>query len=118
MKSPEIDQKSFLASPSYSVESCREVEEDPSDSPRRLFCSSPRSGLSRIKVDVLRYRSPPDNSTVPSAVGNMKISPVIGVNTSFALSLQAWSSDASTSSKSSMSATIMSPFQILTAYNT
>ena len=46
MKSHEIDQKSPLASPSYHDESCREVEEDPSDSPRRLSCSSPLSGLS------------------------------------------------------------------------
>ena len=51
--------------------------------------------------------------TVPSATGNMNFSPFIGVNTSFALSLRAWSSDASISSNSSMSATGMSPFQIL-----
>ena len=42
----------FASSP-YHDESCREVEEDPSDSPGR-FPSSPRAGLSRIKVDVLR----------------------------------------------------------------
>ena len=41
-----------------------------------------------------------------------------GDNTSFALSLQAWISDASIFSNSSMSATMMSPFQILPAYNT
>ena len=42
----------------------------------------------------------------------MKFPLLCGVNTSFALSLLAWSSDASISSNSSMSATIMSPFQI------
>ena len=41
---PEMDQKSLLASPSYHDESRREVEEDPSDSPRRLSYSSPVSG--------------------------------------------------------------------------
>ena len=35
----EIDQKSLLVSPSYRDESSRRVEEDPSDSPRRLSCS-------------------------------------------------------------------------------
>ena len=42
---------------------------------------------SRIKVDVLRSRSPPESFTVPSAIGKMNFSPFIGVNTSFALSL-------------------------------
>ena len=51
--------------------------------------------------------------TVPSATVNMKLSPFIGVNTSFALDLRAWSSDASICSNSSMSAINMSPFQIL-----
>ena len=50
--------------------------------------------------------------TVPSATGKIKLSPFIGVNTSSALSLLAWSSDASICSNSSMSATITSPFQI------
>ena len=50
--------------------------------------------------------------TVPSATRNMKFPLLCGVNTSFALTLRAWSSDASISSNSSMSATIMSPFQI------
>ena len=56
--------------------------------------------------------------TVPSAIGKMKFSPFIAVSTSFALSLRAWSSDASICSNSSMSATTMSPFQIHPAYNT
>ena len=41
-----------------------------------------------------------------------------GVNTSCVLILQARISDASIFSNSSMSATIMSPFQMLSAYNT
>ena len=41
----------------------------------------------------------------------------MGVDTSFALSLQAWISDASICSNSSMSAVSMSPFQIPTACN-
>ena len=116
-KSPEIDRKSFLASPSYHDESRSEVEEDPSDSPRRLSCSSPRSGLSRIKVDVLRSWSPPESLTVPSAIGTLNFSPLIGVSTSFTLRLLPWISGASISSNSAMSATNMSPFQIHTAYN-
>ena len=62
MKSPVIDQKSFLASASSSVESswCGVGDEIPSDSPRRISCSSPWSGRSRIKVDVLRSWSPPE----------------------------------------------------------
>ena len=59
-----------------------------------------------------RRRSPPGRLTVPSVTGNMELSPLIGVNTSVALSLRAWSSDASICSNSSMSAIIMSPFQI------
>ena len=113
MKSPEIDPKSPLASPSYHDESSRRVEEDPSDSPRRFSCSCPRSGLSRTKVDVIRRRFHPKICTVPSATGSMNFSPFIGVSTSFALSLRAWSFGASISSNSSMSATIMSHFQIL-----
>ena len=42
----------------------------------------------------------------------MFFSPCWGVNTSFALSLLAWNSDASIFSKSSMSATKMCPLQI------
>ena len=73
---------------------------------KKISCSSPPlSGLSRIKVDVLRSWSSPYIYAVPSATGNMKILPFIGVNTSFALSLRAWSSDASICSNSSMSAT-------------
>ena len=42
----------------------------------------------------------------------MKFPLICGVNTSSALSLRAWGSDASICSNSSMSATMMSPFQI------
>ena len=87
MKLPVMDQKSFLASPSYHDESRSGAAEDPSDSPWRLSCSSPRSGLSRIKVDVLRTWSPPESFTVPPAIGNMNFSPPMGVDTSFALTL-------------------------------
>ena len=69
-------------------------------------------------MDGLRRRSPPGIFTVPSATGNIKLSPFIGVNISFALSLLAWSSDASICSNSSMSAVNMSPFQIPPADNT
>ena len=72
MKSPEMVQKIFLASPSYHDASCREVEEDPSHSPQRFSCSSPLSGPSRKEVDVLRCRSTPEILTVPSATGNMR----------------------------------------------
>ena len=71
MKSLEMDQKSLLAS-SYHDESCRGVEEDPSDSPRTISCSSPCSGRSQVKVDALRRCSLPKIVTVPSATGKMK----------------------------------------------
>ena len=82
-----MDQKSFPASLSYHDESWSGVQEDPSDSPWRVPCSSPRSGRSRInKVDVLTSWSPPGNFTVPSAIGKKEnFSPLMGVNTSFAL---------------------------------
>ena len=49
--------------------------------------------------------------TVPSAIGNVKFSPFLGVVTSFALNLRAWISDAFEISSSSMSATKMCPFR-------
>ena len=64
------------------------------------FCS----GRLLMKVDGFSRRSPPRVLTVPSATGSIKLSPFIGVNASFALSLLAWSSDASISSNSSLSA--------------
>ena len=70
------------------------------------------SGRSRMKVDVLRRWSPPETLAVPSATGNFKLSHFIGVNTSFALSLRTWISDASICSISWMSVIDMSPFQI------
>ena len=111
-----MDQKSFLASPSYHDESWRGVEQDPSDSLWRFPCSSPRSGRSRNKVDVLRTWSPRESFTVPSTIGNTNVSPFWSVDTSFALSLQAWISDASIFSNSSMSATTSSPFQVPPAF--
>ena len=50
--------------------------------------------------------------TLPFATGKMKFPLLCGVYTSLALSFLAWSSDASISSDSSMSATTKSPFQI------
>ena len=49
--------------------------------------SSPLSGGSWMKVDVLRSRSPPESFTVPFASVNMNFSPFIGVNASFVLNL-------------------------------
>ena len=54
--------------------------------------------------------------TVPSATGNMNLSPFIGVNTSFALSLLASIPDASICSNSQMSVICKSPFQIPPAF--
>ena len=71
-----------------------------------------------IEVDGSRRRSPPGVLTVPSATGTIKLSPFIGLNTSFAWNLRTWSSDASISSNSWVFATIMSPFQVLSADNT
>ena len=119
MNSPVIVRKSLLASSSSRVESSWSLvgECNSSDLPWRISCSSPRSGRSRVKVDVLRRCSHPKILTVPSATGNVKF-PLHGVNTSFALSLLAWTPDASICSNSSMSATVMSPFQMLPAYKT
>ena len=64
-----------------------------------LFFSSFRMIL--IKVDGLRRRFPPGVLTAPSATGNINVSLFIGADTSFALSLLAWTSDASLSSNSS-----------------
>ena len=88
---PVIDQKSFVASASSRIESSWRGfgEESPSDSPRKTSCSSPRGRWSLIEVDGFRRRSPPEVLTVPSATGNKKLSPLICVNTSFALSLLA-----------------------------
>ena len=63
MKSPVLDQKSFLASASSRVESSWRGfgEESTCDSPRKTSCSSPCSGRSLIKVDGFRRRSPPES---------------------------------------------------------
>ena len=54
----------------------------------------------------------PDDWTGPSAIGHLKWLPFFGMRTSLALSLRARISDASKLSSSSMSATMISPFQI------
>ena len=101
MNYPVIVQKSLLASSSSRVEStwCGVGECNSSDFLCRIACSSPGSGQSWVKVDVLRRCSHPKIWTVPSASVNMKFLLLCGVNASFALSLRAWSSDASISSK-------------------
>ena len=77
---------------------------DSSDFPWRISCSSPCCWRFRVTVDVLRRCSLPKIWTVPSATGHMKFPLLCSVNTSFALSHRAWTSDASISSNSSMSA--------------
>ena len=85
--------KSFWASVSSVIAS---IGWDPSDSPRRSSLhTSPLSGWSRIEADFQKAWSPPDDLTVPAAIGNVKFSPSFGVVTSFALSLRAWISEAS-----------------------
>ena len=73
MKSPVTDQKTFLASSSSRVESSWSGLENVIHLmfPRRISCSSPRSGRSRFKVDVLRRcsRCPAE----PPAQGGIKI---------------------------------------------
>ena len=54
---------------------------------------------------------------LPSASGNLNNSPFLDVNISFALSIRAWISEASNLPSSSISATIISPYQILPATN-
>ena len=71
MKFPDVDQKSFIASPASGYESWG-CGRDPSDSPRKSILLSPRIGCSRIKVDALSSWSPPTNSVRPCATGNMK----------------------------------------------
>ena len=86
MKSPVVDQKSVLASASSRVESSWRGfgEESSSDSPPETSCSSLRPGRSLIKVDGRWRLSPPGVLTVPSATGNVKLSPFVSVHTPFA----------------------------------
>ena len=87
--------KSLLAFSSSRVESSWSWvgECNSSEFPWRISCSFPRSGRSWVKVDVLRRCPHPKILTVPSATGFLKFPLLCGVNTSFALSLLAWSSD-------------------------
>ena len=89
LNSPVIVQKSFFASSSSRVE-CSSILDGvyhSSELPRRTSRSSPRSGRSRVNVDVLRRCPLPKILTVPSATWKMKFPLLCGVNTSFALSL-------------------------------
>ena len=117
MNSPVIDQKSFSASASSSVQS-------PWRGLEKRVCLIL---LEELLVPLLYPVDPWSRYMVSDVyllqkfwpfhlrLGNLKLSPFIGVNTSFALSLLAWISDASVFSNSSMSAIGMSRFQILTA---
>ena len=75
MNSPATVQTSLSASSSSRVESSWSGvgESNSSDFPWRISCSSPRSGRSRSKVDVLRRCSFPKILTVPSATGNWSL---------------------------------------------
>ena len=99
----------------YHDESCREVEEDPlillEDYVVLLLClGCPGLRWMFSDFDLLQ-----GVLTVPSATGNTNFSFFMGANTSLALSLLAWISNTFICSNSSMSAIIMSPFQILPA---
>ena len=79
---------------------------------RSPLSSSLLTCWSRLEVDFRNPWSLPDNSTVPSGIGNLHCSPLFGVTLWSALSSRAWTSDVSKISSSSMSATKISPFQI------
>ena len=113
MKLPDMDQKSFIASPTSGSESWG-CGRDPSDSPRKSILLSPWIGRCRIGVDVLKSWSPPRGLIRPSAIGKINC-PSLGNITSFALSLFELISDVSIVSNSSRSPTSTSPFQIPTA---
>ena len=110
MKSSEIDQKSFRASPAFGNESWGGCG-DPSDSPRRCSCSSPRFRRSRNKVFsdpdllqiILLYHLRSGMWTFHQCWALSPLSHRI---------FFAWISDASIPSNSSMSPTKVSRFQI------
>ena len=111
-------QKSFLASPSYTTMSLEVVLKI-----RVILFEDFLVLLLGLGDPGLRWMSPePDHLErvlrFRVRLGICNFSPLTGVNTSFVLSLRAWSSDASTCSNSSMSATKMSPCQILPDDNT
>ena len=106
MKSPSVDQKSFQASASSFVSVGWDLSEMPWSSSLR---SSLLTSCSRLRVGSRSPWSLPNNLAVPSAVGNIKVSPLLcDVN-----SLRRWISDVSRFSICSISAIIMCPFQIL-----
>ena len=87
MKFPDMDQKSFLASPASGYEYWGSGGGDPSDSPRKSILLSPWIGRCRTKVDVLRSWSPPRVLIRPSVIGKINSPLSLGNITSFALSL-------------------------------
>ena len=70
MMLPDMDEKSFIASPASGNESWG-CGRDPSDSPRKSILLSPWIGRRRTKVDVLSSWSPPINLIRPSAIGKI-----------------------------------------------
>ena len=114
MKLPDMDQKSFIASPASGNESWG-CGRDPSDSPRKSTRPSPWIGRGRIEVDVLSSYLLLVFWFVHLLLEQIK-TPSLGNITSFALSLFEWISDASIVSNSSRSAISTSPFQIPPAY--
>ena len=83
LKFPDMDQKSFIASPASRNESW-DGGRDPSDSPRKSKWPSPRTGRCRIKVDVLSSWSLPERLIRRSAIGKIN-SPCLGNITSYSI---------------------------------
>ena len=77
MQFPDVDQKSFIASPASGNESWGGGGRDASDSPRKSILLSPWIGRCRTKVDVLSSWSPPGVLIRPSAIGKIN-SPCLG----------------------------------------
>ena len=119
MNFPVIVQKSFLASSSSRVESSWSWvgECNSSAFPRRisfLLLVPEEPGSRRMFSDAV---SPQRVLTLHLRLGIWSFHFFAALTLPLTLSLRAWSSDASISSNSSVSATIMSPFQIPPAYN-
>ena len=81
------------------------------------LCSKCMHIKKSLKMVCACYRFSAHNFAVPSAIGNVNFHLFLDINNSSAMSLRAWISDASTFPSSSMSATKISHFQILTATN-
>ena len=115
MKFPDMDRKSFIASPASGNESWG-GERDPSDSPRKSTWPSPWIGRSRIKVDVLSSWSLPESVIRPSAAGKNIFHFLWEILLPLHWVFQSRFLMRPSFSNSSTSATNMSPFQIPPAY--